>query len=68
MTERSLSSLDRSRQNVFRKIAQDSGITFVKEPDDRFSVSIIEKKQNDLGTAVRKGVSEAMRFASELRW
>ena len=68
MTERSLSSLDRGRQAVFRRIAQDRGITFVKEPDERFAVNIIERRQIDLGTAVRKGISEAMRFASELRW
>ncbi len=63
MTERSLTSMDRSRQAVYREMALKKGIVFMKEPDEKLSSGTFQGKQEDLGSAVRRGVSEAIRYA-----
>ncbi len=59
MTERSLTSLDRHRQMVYRHTAENDGIVFVKEPDQRFRSSSIERVQYDIYGAAIRGITAA---------
>ncbi len=54
MTERSLSSLDRDRQIMYRKIAESAGIVFVKEIE-KPDISLIPERQYDIMTAIQSG-------------
>jgi 2,4-dienoyl-CoA reductase-like NADH-dependent reductase (Old Yellow Enzyme family) len=59
ITERSLTSLDRHRQMVYRQMAESRGIIFVKEPDQRFESSSIERFQYDIHGAATRGITAA---------
>ncbi|SIM85434.1 NADH:flavin oxidoreductase [Cuniculiplasma divulgatum] len=59
ITERSLTSLDRHRQMVYRQMAESRGIIFVKEPDQRFKSSSIERFQYDIYGAATRGITAA---------
>ncbi len=59
ITERSLTSLDRHRQMVYRQMAESRGIIFVKEPDQRFESSSIERFQYDIYGAATRGITAA---------
>ena len=59
ITERSLTSLDRHRQMVYRQMAESKGIIFVKEPDQRFKSSSIERFQYDIYGAATRGITAA---------
>ncbi len=65
MTERSLDSMDRHRQMEYRKIAESSGIEFVKERDGRFKTSWYERNQYDIYQASKRGLWAAMKYVRE---
>ncbi|MEM3851740.1 MAG: NAD(P)-binding protein, partial [Methanomassiliicoccales archaeon] len=55
MTERSLNSLDRTRQIEFRKLAEKNGIKFVKIPEGKCDVKLYVKRQYDIRAAMVSG-------------
>lgn len=55
MSERSLRSLDRTRQVEYRRIAEERGIRFVAMDGNRFDVSIHEARQYDIRAAMVSG-------------
>ena len=62
MTERSLSSMDRHRQIVYRKMAEEKGVIFVAVPDERFKNHRIERVQYDIYGAAQRGITAARQF------
>ncbi len=62
MTERSLSSMDRHRQTVYRKMAEERGVIFVAWPDERFKNHRIERVQYDIYSAAQRGITAARQF------
>jgi len=65
MTERSLSSLDRTRSTEYRKLAQSKGVTFTDRTDLQFDVSIQVKTQYDILSAMISGRDAISKFISE---
>ena len=66
MTERSLSSLDRSRAFSYRKIAEEKGVKFVKDmknPD----ISLFQSRQYDILAAMQSGRSAVIRHVAALQ-
>ena len=55
MSRRSLSSLDRSRVLEYEKLASENGIVFVDHAGKTFDVSIIERNQYDIRSAMVSG-------------
>ncbi len=62
LSERSLSSMDRSRQVRFRKIAEDLGIGIVDHAGRTFDVSRFEKDQYDLTKAMLSGRASVLKY------
>ncbi|MEM3676147.1 MAG: NAD(P)-binding protein, partial [Thermoplasmataceae archaeon] len=62
MTERSLSSLDRVRQESYKRIAEKAGIRFVKSLETKPDVSIIERRQYDIRSAMVSGREAFRKF------
>ena len=62
MTERSLSTLDRTRSTEYRKIAESKGITFTERTDMEFDISFHVKKQYDILSAMISGRNTVMDF------
>ncbi len=55
MSRRSLSSLDRSRVLEFEKLAAENGLEFVDHRKETFDISIIERNQYDIRSAMVSG-------------
>ena len=55
MSRRSLSSLDRSRVLEYEKLASEKGIVFVDHAGKKFDISIIERNQYDIRSAMVSG-------------
>lgn len=55
MSRRSLSSLDRSRVLEYEKLASEKGIVFVDHKGKKFDISIIERNQYDIRSAMVSG-------------
>ena len=55
MSRRSLSSLDRSRVLEYEKFAAEKGIVFIDHPGKTFDISIIERNQYDIRSAMVSG-------------
>ncbi|WP_393971338.1 NAD(P)-binding protein [Oxyplasma meridianum] len=55
MSSRSLSSLDRSRALEYKKLASEKGIVFVDHAGKDFDISIIERNQYDIRSAIVSG-------------
>jgi 2,4-dienoyl-CoA reductase-like NADH-dependent reductase (Old Yellow Enzyme family) len=55
MSRRSLSSLDRSRVLEYEKLAAEKGIVFIDHPGKTFDISIIERNQYDIRSAMVSG-------------
>ncbi|MHB8360466.1 MAG: oxidoreductase [Thermoplasmataceae archaeon] len=58
MSERSLDSLDRHRQIVYRNLAEKAGIIFLDHKGKTFDVSNYEVRQYDLKSAIESGISK----------
>ncbi|MHB1649940.1 MAG: hypothetical protein ACYCTX_06445 [Thermoplasmataceae archaeon] len=55
MSRRSLSSLDRSRVLEFEKLAAENGLEFVDHRKETFDLSITERNQYDIRSAMVSG-------------
>jgi len=67
MSDRSLRSLDRTRESVFRKMAESKGVRFVPFEWNSFDVSIHERLQYDIRAAMVSGREALRRYIDERR-
>ncbi len=67
ISSRSLSSLDRVRRAGFERMASELGITISEDPGLRFDVSIHEKSQYDIRSAIASGRRAIEQFIQQNR-
>lgn len=65
MSRRSLSSLDRVRVQSFMELAEEAGITFSDDPDEKYDISLMQRRQYDIREAMVAGREAFYKFMEE---
>ncbi len=65
MSKRSLTSLDRVRQQAFMELAGKAGITFTDDSNEKFHISLIQRRQYDIREAMVAGREAFYRYVEK---